>query len=241
MKDTRESDYVDLHTHILPQMDDGSDGIYTSIMLLEQLSSQGVSSVCFSPHYYAQNESILHFCERRSAAFEELRQQGEMMRYFLAAEVAFFPKISQCRELDLLCIQGTKTLLLEMPFFEWNNYLVDEVISLVYDRNYYVIVVHPERFLFSDVNRKALQRLSELPIGFQVNADTIFRWKSRKMGLRLLQHSQIPLLGSDCHNLTTRAPHIGQAYEMIGKKLGSGFVKEINQNAREALGQSRVR
>lgn len=237
MREKNESGYIDLHTHILPQMDDGSDSVNTSVALLERLAQQGISSVCFSSHYYANHESIPHFCERRQAAFEKLHE-GESMKYFLGAEVAFFSKISQCHELDSLCIQGTRTLLLEMPFFEWNNYLVDEVVSLVYDRDYHVVLVHPERFLFSDVNRKMLQKLSELPIGFQVNADTLIHWKSRSIGLQLLQQTQIPLLGSDCHNLTTRAPHIGKAYEVVGKRLGNHFVKEINWNAGRALGQS---
>lgn len=145
---------IDLHTHILPGIDDGSPNAGTSMRMLRQMAVQGTQILCASPHYYADEQSIHEFCEKRDVAFAEFRQAGlgeyENQPIVLpAAEVAFFPGISEQKELERLCIKGTHTLLLEMPFCEWNDFQIEEVTSLSLDLGYQIVLVHPERFLFS--------------------------------------------------------------------------------------------
>ena len=131
---------VDLHCHILPGIDDGSPDVKISMAMLRRQSEQGVEVVCASPHYYREQSSIETFCQIRAAALEKLQSALPECspRVLLAAEVAYFSGISDCIELDRLCIEGTKTLLLEMPFLQWTQSQIDEVISLVFDRQYQV-------------------------------------------------------------------------------------------------------
>lgn len=77
--------------------------------------------------------------------------------------------------------------------------------------------------------------MAELPVGLQVNADTLIDWRTRKTGLKLLKETQIPLLGTDAHNMTTRAPHMKEARDIIAKKLGSGFLQQMDEMATEYL------
>lgn len=227
---------IDLHTHILPQMDDGSESCGMSQELLQRLAKQGVQAVCCTSHYYAHHEPVMQFCERRKSSLHRLRDSmpAGMPELILGAEVAWFPKIS-AQNLTSLCLQGTRTLLLEMPFVQWNRQEIDEVICLVLDRDYQVILVHPERFCFDDTNRRYLEKLADLPIGLQVNAETLVRWRTRQQGLELLRRAKYPLLGSDCHNLTNRPPYIGQARQIIGKKLGKDFLEQMDLYAEMAI------
>lgn len=227
---------VDLHTHILPEMDDGSQSVEMSLELLKSLRQQGVTVVCCTSHYYAMRESIDSFVQRRKAAFEKLfaRMDKSHPALVLGAEVAWFRNMSRY-DLTPLCLGGQRTMLLEMPFTDWSQQVVEEVISLVLDKDYRVILVHPERFCYSKGNRRYLERLAELPIAFQVNADTFLDWRSRKQGLSLLQTTRIPLLGSDTHNLTSRAPHIEKARKIIEKNLGKDFLRKIEVNSVRAV------
>lgn len=175
---------IDLHSHILPGMDDGSPDAETSMQMLRQMAVQGVTSVCASSHYYADENSVNQFCTRRQAAWAQLQaaglgQHADQPTVLLAAEVAYFPCISECKDLPQLCIEGTRTLLLEMPFCEWNDFQVEEVTALTLDLGYQLVLVHPERFLFSKNNRRRLERLMELPIGLQVNAGSLLHWQTR--------------------------------------------------------------
>ena len=62
---------IDFHTHILPNVDDGSKGVEESTLMLTRLFEQGVNKVIATPHFYANDESVDEFLLRRNAAFEK--------------------------------------------------------------------------------------------------------------------------------------------------------------------------
>ena len=221
--------WIDLHSHILPQLDDGSDSVEMSLAMLYQMAEQGVDVVCATSHYYAKYSSIPAFCERRAEALERLSSvlTAELPRVLPAAEVAYFPHMEE-QDLMPLCIQGTRTLMLEMPFADWTDLQLETVEALVLDCRYDVVLVHPERFCFSKSNRHKLEKLAELPIGLQVNAGSLLRWGTRRLALDLLQMAQYPLLGSDCHNLTSRPPNLKEGRKVVMQKLGEAFLKKID-------------
>ena len=222
--------WIDLHSHILPQLDDGSDSVEMSLAMLYQMAEQGVDVVCATSHYYAKHSSIPAFCERRAEALERLSAVlTEDLPWVLpAAEVAYFPRMEE-QDLTPLCIQGTRTLMLEMPFADWTDLQLETVEALVLDCRYDVVLVHPERFCFSKSNRHKLEKLAELPIGLQVNAGSLLRWGTRRLALDLLQMAQYPLLGSDCHNLTSRPPNLKEGRKVVMQKLGEAFLKKIDR------------
>ena len=221
--------WIDLHSHILPQLDDGSDSVEMSLAMLYQMAEQGVDVVCATSHYYAKHSSIPAFCERRAEALERLSAvlTEDLPRVLPAAEVAYFPRMEE-QDLMPLCIQDTRTLMLEMPFADWTSLQAEAVEALVLDCGYQVVLVHPERFCFSKSNRHKLEKLAELPIGLQVNAGSLLRWGTRCLALDLLQMAQYPLLGSDCHNLTSRPPNLKEGRKVVMQKLGEAFLKKID-------------
>ena len=220
---------VDLHSHILPGIDDGSPDVDTSAVMLRREAEQGVDVVCATSHYYAKHSSIQAFCERRAEALERLSAVlTEDLPWVLpAAEVAYFPHMEE-QDLMPLCIQGTRTLMLEMPFSDWTGLQLETVEALVLDCRYDVVLVHPERFCFSKSNKHKLEKLAELPIGLQVNAGSLLHWGTRRLALDLLQMAQYPLLGSDCHNLTSRPPNLKEGRKVVMQKLGEAFLKKID-------------
>lgn len=226
---------IDLHTHILPGMDDGSPDAACSVEMLRRQKAQGVEAVCGTSHYYRRQNSIEVFCQRRAAALDRLTAalpQGEVLpRVLPAAETAYFSGIGDHPGLERLCIQGTNTLLLEMPFTDWSDLQVEEVSSLVLDRGFRVVLVHPERFCASKGNRRKIQQMEQLPVALQVNAGTLLLWRTRRLGLELLREAPIPLLASDCHNLTTRVPNLQEGRRVVQQKLGGAFLQLLDQNA----------
>ena len=228
---------IDLHTHILPEMDDGSQNAPMSVQMLKQLQDQGVEWVCATSHYYAHQECVEQFLQRRrEAAFklgEALIEEsvGELPAVRLGAEVAYFPGISQCPELEQLCLGGTRTLLLELSYTQWTPQQVEEVASLSLDRGYQVILAHPERFSHMRSYWNDMERLMSLPLALQINADSLIHWSSRKLALSLLSHAQSPLVASDCHNLTSRPPRLEKARLVVRKKLGADILTRIDETA----------
>lgn len=228
---------IDLHSHILPYMDDGSQDLQTSIKLIRRLTEQGIDIICATSHYYARHESVATFLQRRKETNSKLRSAMACENDFalpdirLGAEVAYFSGISRCAQLEMLCLEGTRTLLLELSYTQWMPQQVEEVASLSLDYGYQVILAHPERFSHMRSYWKDMERMMALPIALQINADSLLHWGSRKLALELLNSTPRPLLASDCHNLTSRPPRLEKARFVVRKKLGVDILTRIDETA----------
>lgn len=237
MENERKNEIIDIHSHILPNMDDGSQSAAMSVQMLKRLQDQGIKWVCATSHYYAHQECMEQFLQRRRQAVfalgDALEEAGveEYPSIRLGAEVAYFPGISQCQEIERLCLGGTRTLLLELSYTQWTSQQVEEVASLSLDRGYQVILAHPERFSHMRSYWNDMEQLMSLPLALQVNADSLLHWSSRKLALSLLSHAQSPLVASDCHNLTSRPPRLEKARLVVSKKLGVDILTRIDETA----------
>lgn len=224
---------VDFHCHILPEMDDGSDSVQTSLALLKRQAEQGAEVVCATSHFYHHHESIDSFLARRAAAYETLcsSMDASLPRVIPGAEVAFYAGISEEEQLASLYLTGTGTLLLEMPFTHWSNPTCDEVLRLKLDRKARVVLAHPERYWADKSNQAWLSRFADAGIALQVNCDTLTHLMTRGTGLAILKLASMPMLGTDCHNLTRRPPHLAQARRVIARSLSDAFLADMDANA----------
>ena len=122
---------VDFHTHILPCMDDGSDGVETSLKMLRFEREQSIDTVVVTPHFYPDNERPEQFLERRRKSWELLRgaveTDSELPDIMIGAEVRFFEGISDCEYLASLAIEGTDYILVEMPMTKWSERMLTEL------------------------------------------------------------------------------------------------------------------
>lgn len=228
---------IDWHSHILPDMDDGSRCVEESIEMLDMLSQQGVSCVVATPHFLANEESVESFLQRRRASYDTLMQavHKDHPAVLCGAEVKYYFGISKLESLNALAIEGTNILLLEMPMIKWTEYTVKELIELAGTRGLTVVLAHIERYL-SLQDRGTFERLRENGLLMQTNASFYTGFFNKQKALRLLGAGIVQFIGSDCHNLTSRAPNLVPAYEFIEKKLGGYFLSQMNEFGHRALG-----
>ncbi len=228
---------IDWHSHILPAMDDGSRCIEESIEMLNLLVEQGVSCVIATPHFLANEESVESFLQRRRASYDTLMQavNSNHPTVLCGAEVKYYAGISKMENLKALTIEGTNILLLEMPMIKWTEYTIKELIELSRMRGLTVVLAHIERYL-SLQEKGTFERLSENGLLMQTNASFYVGFFNKHKALRLLEEGIVQFIGSDCHNLTSRAPNLTPAYELIEKKLGEHFVSQMNEFGHYALG-----
>ncbi len=197
---------IDFHTHILPGIDDGSQDVEQSLAMLREEARLGVTTVVLTPHYRAEQRSPARFLEKRQRAYEELLPHLEegLPRLLLGAEVHYFEGMTAVKELDALCVEGTDLLLLEMPMGRWSERMIATVLELNRTR-FQVVMAHIERYLGLQP-KSVFDRLLEGGVKFQVSVDFFGRWLDRRKALQMMERGQIAVLGSDCHNLTTRSP-----------------------------------
>lgn len=213
---------VDFHTHILPGLDDGSRHLADSLEMLRMEQRQGVRTVVLTPHYYSTQQSPSQFLGRRQRVWERLSGGLEdgMPRLLLGAEVQYFDGMDHLRELPSLCIQGTNLLLLEMPFDRWDQRVIQTVQEIQRAGEIQLVLAHVERYLSFYRNPQALEAFRRAGVLMQVNASFFDGWLRRRKALSMLQSGAFQLMGSDCHNLTSRRPNWDLVPQEVQKTLG---------------------
>lgn len=209
----------DLHSHILPSIDDGSKNPEMTRAMLDEMAAQGVGQLVATPHFYPARDGIDCFLARRQQAIDALRTVYDGSRHpaiCAGAEVAYYHGISRSDRLGELTIGGSRYLLLEMPFSRWSKEVIEELLTIREELDLQPILAHIERYAAYQ-KHSTLPYLIENGMLIQSNAEHFLDPKTAKKAMKMLEKGQIHFLGSDCHNLTDRRPNLGEAIKAIEK------------------------
>nr|AHF24706.1 capsular polysaccharide biosynthesis protein [uncultured bacterium Contig783] len=225
----------DLHSHILPGIDDGSRDIEMSMSMLQASISQGIEGIALTPHFYADHSTPDRFLEKRTRAADSLAQaimekKIECPPLLLAAEVHFYRGMSRSRDLERLTYGDSRYILIEMPFSEWTSSTVTEIGDIRANLGLTPVLAHIGRYLGQ---KKAYikELLSMDGLLIQSNSEFFLERKTAHKALRMLKAGNIDLLGSDCHNISDRKPDLGDAVEYIRNRSGDEPLWEIRRNS----------
>ena len=219
---------TDFHSHVLPRLDDGSKSIEESYEMLKRMGAQGVKRVVASPHFYANDQGVDEFLEKRAAAYAALSSVlgQNLPQLALGAELRYYEGVSRLEGLLKLCIQGTPLLLLEMPERRWGEYVLRELTSLACRGDLRIVLAHVERCIPFQ-SPATVQQLVEAGVLMQLNAEAFKGFFEKRRALKLLKQGKVQFIGSDTHNLTDRAPNIDIATESVRNKLGEEFLQGL--------------
>ena len=207
----------DLHSHVLPGMDDGSGSLEESLAMLRETAAQGIRIMAATPHFDPRSDTPEAFLARRNRAVEALTEKLEpgIPRLLLGAEVRYFRGISESDALPLLTLEGGKALLLELPAAPWPEELWKELAQFRQRTGIVPIIAHIDRYIGPFRTRGIPERLGELDLLIQANSGFFLKKSTASLALRLLREDKIHLLGSDCHGMQYRRPDLGAALEKI--------------------------
>ncbi len=230
---------IDFHTHLLPSIDDGSSDMDETKELLRMEREQGVEKVVATPHFYAGRDSVEHFLRKREESAERvgqfLREEKGLPRIAVGAEVLYFPGIGKAEVLPELCIKGTRVLLLEMPFCQWDGSVCDDVRTIWEEQEITVVLAHVERYVAYQKRMDEWDEIMAYPLYQQLNAGSFLDWRRRRFPLKCLKEGARVVLGSDCHNIWTRVPNLSEARAYIQKKLGGQVLQQCDSLAENLL------
>ena len=223
---------IDIHTHILPNIDDGSNSVEETVKILETMASDNVTKIVATPHYYCHLKSLDHFLESRKEAFEKIADKiPEGMEIKLGAEVRIEYDIYK-QDLTKLAFEGTNSILLEMPYIRWDEWIFDEIFKIRSRHGLDIIVAHIDRYVdLMPIER--FNKLFELDLKYQVNVDFLGSLFNKSSAMMLMKENVPHFIGSDCHNMTTRPPCLGSAVKKIKRKCGKEILDFYMSNAEE--------
>ncbi|KGE14301.1 tyrosine-protein phosphatase [Sphingobacterium deserti] len=194
---------VDMHSHILPGIDDGCKTAEDSSGLLSRLSALGLSTFYFTPHIYQDMYPNTH--SSVSGAYTNLQQRyasdglaGYAAEYMVDGH---FERRLEREEETLLTLPG-KHVLIEMSYIQESKN-IEKVIFDLQIKGYRPILAHPERYVFYHENPKAIERYKDLGCLLQLNVLSVFGYygsREKKVAKYLLDRGLIDFVGTDAHH-----------------------------------------
>jgi protein-tyrosine phosphatase len=205
-KKTRLSQFpfgTDIHSHLLPGIDDGVATVEESEEVIRHLMSLGFARFVTTPHIneiYKNTPDTIHQAHAKLLA--HLGEQGLQVPVEVAAEYYLDDKLMGALEQDEpLLTFGLKHLLFETNFLAEPYFLKDFLFKSI-SQGYRPLMAHPERYHFMTLGKA--EDLRGRGVLFQVNLLSLTGYYSppiRKMAERLIEKGWVDFLGSDCHNM----------------------------------------
>ncbi len=233
---------VDFHAHILPGVDHGCRDLESSLTALRKAKAEGADTVVATHHFFPGKDDLDEFLEKREAALKKVMsaaKSDEIPNILLGAEVYLITDIVGYERLSELCIQGTRYLLLELPYDYWMPWVTKEIYKIIEEENIIPIIAHVERYAPVRQNREILGLLSDMGAIIQVNAESLFLRSEARLVKALLKEGRIDLLGSDAHSANDNV-YFGKAFEKISKKYGKDYVELIDMNSKRILDDQEI-
>jgi protein-tyrosine phosphatase len=196
---------VDMHSHLIPGIDDGSPTMETTISFLKEMNQLGFQKVITTPHimsdFYPNTSSII--LDGLASVKAELLKSNLPIKIEAAAEYLmdyYFEKL--VNENDILCFGTEKYVLVELSFVAvYPNF--EKVIFELLTKGYQPILAHPERYNYLHNNYKTYAHIRDLGCMMQINIPSLLGYYGKPTKLianRLIKDGLIDFLGTDLHH-----------------------------------------
>ena len=231
---------VEMHCHIIPGIDDGARDVETSLEMIDRLKQQGAKKIVLTPHYYSDNISLNDFLRKRDKAFNLLLNAlpPDSPELIPAAEVYISDYLFNNNDIKELFIGNSDYVLIEHSFSsDFGSDVYNRLVNLYCDYGAKPILAHIERYIALIDGKGVLEEYVDMGCLTQVNISSFSDSPRhiRKRLYKLLNEGMIHLIGSDCHNLSSRPPEYEDGANMIIKKCSEESLKELIQNANNIL------
>lgn len=204
---------LDLHSHILPGVDDGAPGLDTSLDMARAYVSQGVECVACTPHIVpGLYENTGPDIRRRVADLQARLDDGDIrLRLVVGADNHITPAfVAGLRQGRLLSLADSAYVLIEPPHHVAPLRL-EELFFEVSIAGYIPVLTHPERLTWIEAKYDVIERLAAHGVWMQVTSGSLrgaFGRRARYWAERMLEEGLVHILASDAHNMGSRRPDL---------------------------------
>lgn len=227
---------IDIHSHILPRIDDGAKDTQEATELLKLMREQGITSVIATPHFIASEHNLQDFISDITRAKEKLdavvKEQG-LPSVYIGSEVYYFSGIGSSKAISHLCLNNSKYLLLELPFCDIGKHILDDIIKIQTNLGVMPIIAHIERYHRFKGFKNLLKLVEDGTCIAQLNATSLFLPKTKRAAYKLIKKGYISFIATDTHSLDRRPPRLYAALKEIETKLGKEYSDRLIENLSE--------
>ncbi len=221
---------VDMHSHLIPGIDDGCKTIEQSVELIRQMSELGYSKLITTPH--VQGEVYVNTPEIILAGLDNLRLEvekaGIKIKLDAAAEYLLDDRFEEKLKTGTLLTFGKKFILVELSYFSPHPRMKEFIFNLQLE-GYQVILAHPERYSYWFTKFNKFEELKDRGIFFQLNTNSLSGYYDqavKKTAEKFIDAQMYDFIGTDLHNESYMQGLRKAQYEKsLDKVLSSGKIK----------------
>ncbi|ALF09253.1 tyrosine-protein phosphatase [Parageobacillus thermoglucosidasius] len=228
---------IDIHSHILPGVDDGAQTVADAIAMAREAVKEGIATIIATPHYKNgkydnEKQSIMAAVTRFN---ETIKQHKIPLTVLPGQEIRIHGDLQESFEKgEVLPIAGdSQYLLIEFPFDHVPRY-ADRLLFDLQLKGLIPVIAHPERNAEIIENPDRLYELVKKGVLTQLTAASVsghFGKNIKKFSLQLIEANLAHFIASDAHNTTSRPFRLREAYDVIDHEFGINAVYFFQENA----------
>lgn len=234
---------IDLHSHILPGIDDGSRNLKMSLEMARIAVADGITMMACTPHIYPglyMNDTA-GIVAARDALQRSLDEAGIPLRLTIGADVHLVPGLLDGLRAGIVpSLHGTRYLLLEPSHHVAPPHFEESVFQLV-AAGYVPVITHPERLTWVEDNYPVFVNLVRQGAWMQVTAGALtghFGDRAKYWGERFLGDGMTHILATDAHSTGRRSPVMSKARDIAERMLGRAEADLLVHGRQELLLQN---
>ena len=233
--------FVDIHCHILPGVDDGSQTPEETKAMLQKAWDEGIQIMVATPHYHKQRgKNDIELIKKQLLLTRKLAKEVHpKMQICLGMEIYYGEDVPELlKEGRVVSIRKSRYILVEFSLGDEFQYILNAVRKLQMS-GHTVIIAHIERYncLRKDISN--VEYLREMGAYLQVNTGSItgsYGRSVKKFLREVLKAHLVQLVGTDAHGSERRTPKMQEAYKEVVKRCGEEYADQIfGQNAKKVL------
>ncbi|MBZ6014028.1 tyrosine protein phosphatase [Leuconostoc gelidum subsp. gelidum] len=237
---------IDLHSHLLPNIDDGSKSLRASLRMANEAVENGIEAALMTPHHmnghYINHKADI--IQLTSQFQDQLDKENIPLQVFPSQEVRINGGLLEALDIDdiLFADDSNRYLLLEFPDDDVPTYSEDMIFKIM-QRGISIQIAHPERNTKIMSDPDILYSLIEKGAIAQVTASSYvgsFGKKVQKFGESIIEHNLAHVFVSDAHDLPNRDYEMRQALDKLRSHLGQDYQQLFEKNAEAILDGNNV-
>lgn len=233
---------IDIHSHVLPMVDDGANSVEMALEMLANGYDDGSDAIVLTPHL-AYAYGFINPQDKIKELFNDLKyiveRQGIPIKLYLGCEFLFSSVATFRKHFDeITTLNGTRYLLMEF-FFDISGQEILEAVDEVIKAGLIPVIAHPERYECVQISLEVVRKAVKKGALLQMNKGSVlggYGRHAKEAALEMLDEHLISFVGSDSHGIRYRTTTMGEAYLMVKDIYGRSYAKDIfTNNAKQML------
>lgn len=217
---------IDLHSHILPGLDDGAQSLQDSLAMARMAVDSGIHAMVATPHCVDDRRQEAHTAW--TLLREAIHESQIPLHLFLGMEIFGTPDTARMlQEGELLTLNATRYPLIEFSFHTDGK----EETSILYSicsAGFRPVVAHPERYTYIQENPKILNDWCRMGCLLQVNRGSLmgrFGRRAQQMAVALINRNFVTAIASDAHAVHQRTPWLKDVRQLLAKEISKEYAR----------------